>query len=171
MRLQRFRFIAVLAVFAFIWLFVRFPYQMRELLASPNRIDPATLHLAGEFVESNLGTAREADGSLTVRVIAQQFMFVPSCVRVAAGVPIRLRIASADVVHRFTIEGTDREMEIVPGHVSESRIQFDTPGIHKTPCHEFCGAGHYNMHSRIVAVAADRFPNLKPEERLTCGAR
>jgi hypothetical protein len=30
-------------------------------------IDPTTLHLGGEFAESNLGTAQELDGSLTVR--------------------------------------------------------------------------------------------------------
>ena len=30
-------------------------------------IDPTTLHLNGEFAESNLGTATEADGSVTAR--------------------------------------------------------------------------------------------------------
>ena len=39
-------------------------------------LDPATLHLAGEFVENILGTARESDGSYTVRLIAQQYLFV-----------------------------------------------------------------------------------------------
>jgi cytochrome c oxidase subunit 2 len=33
-------------------------------------IDPVTLHLGGEFAESNLGTAVEPDGSVTVRLIA-----------------------------------------------------------------------------------------------------
>ena len=33
-------------------------------------IDPTTLHLEGEFVESNLGTAVEPDRSVTVRMIA-----------------------------------------------------------------------------------------------------
>jgi hypothetical protein len=40
--------------------------------------DPLTLHLQGEFVESNLGAAEGPAGSLTVRMIAQQFVFVPS---------------------------------------------------------------------------------------------
>src|SRR5262249_36681264 len=38
-------------------------------------IDPTTLHLGGEFAESNLGTAQELDGSHTVRLIAGQFGF------------------------------------------------------------------------------------------------
>src|SRR5262245_1916677 len=41
------------------------------------RINPTTLHLSGEFVESNLGTAQERDGSLTARLVADQYAFVP----------------------------------------------------------------------------------------------
>ena len=36
-------------------------------------IQPLTLHLGGEFAESNLGTAIEPDGSATVRIIAEQY--------------------------------------------------------------------------------------------------
>ena len=52
-------------------------------------IQPQTLHLGGEFVESKLGTAIEPDGSATVRLIAQQYDFVPYCVRVPAGTPVK----------------------------------------------------------------------------------
>src|SRR5215813_12720353 len=46
------------------------------------RIDPKTLHLSGEFAEHNLGTTVSNDGSVTVRAIATQFMFVPQCIAV-----------------------------------------------------------------------------------------
>src|SRR6202521_4363595 len=48
------------------------------------RIDPKTLHLSGEFAEHNLGTTVGGDGSVTVRAIATQFMFVPQCIVVPA---------------------------------------------------------------------------------------
>jgi cytochrome c oxidase subunit II len=64
-------------------------------------IDPTTLHLSGEFVESNLGTAIEPDGSATVRLIAIQYDFVPHCVLVPANTPVKFRLTSADVVHGF----------------------------------------------------------------------
>ena len=35
--------------------------------------DPRTLHLKGEFIESNLGSAMLPDGSVVVRAIGQQF--------------------------------------------------------------------------------------------------
>ena len=53
--------------------------QMLHPLSDVETIDPATLHLQGEFVESNLGSAVEPDGSITVRIIAEQYMFVPQC--------------------------------------------------------------------------------------------
>ena len=36
-------------------------------------VEPLTLHLGGEFAESNLGTAIEPDGSATVRLIGEQY--------------------------------------------------------------------------------------------------
>jgi cytochrome c oxidase subunit II len=49
------------------------------------RIDPKTLHLSGEFAEQNLGTVVGADGGVTVRAIATQFMFAPRCIVVPRG--------------------------------------------------------------------------------------
>ena len=44
-------------------------------------VDPATLHLRGEFIESNLGTTAADDNTITVRIVATQFAFVPRCVQ------------------------------------------------------------------------------------------
>jgi cytochrome c oxidase subunit II len=168
------RFAAAVLGFTVIWLCVRFPYQMLhavdKLIGSSNHVDPLTLHLRGEFVESNLGTAQEPDGSITVRLIAQQFDFVPECLLVPAGRSVRFRVTSADVVHRFAISDAGRAVEVAPGHVSEAQIQFSVPGEYKTPCHEFCGAGHYDMRSRIVVIAQSRFPKLNLRERVNCVA-
>ena len=81
-------------------------------------IDPVTLHMQGEFVESNLGTALELDG-VTVRLIAQQFSFVPNCVKVPAGTPVKFRITSADVIHGFILGDTNVNTMVVPGFVSD----------------------------------------------------
>ncbi len=172
MRWRRFQFPLLIFGFALLWLCVRFPYEAEsiasKLTGSSNGVDPRSLHLGGEFVESNLGTAVDADGAVTVRLIAQQFLFVPHCVTVPAGQPVLFRITSADVVHRFSIAGTDHALEVVPGHIEESKMQFAVPGEYKAPCHEFCGAGHYDMRSRVMVVSAAQFPKLTPEERLTC---
>lgn len=150
-------------------------YQIDEplmrLLKSPRAVDPLSLHLAGEFVESNLGTEQGSDGSVTVRMIAQQYLFVPHCILVPAGVPVHLRITSADAVHSLNFIGTKYNVKVVPGTISEAQLQFPEAGDFKTACTEFCGAGHYAMRSKLKVVPRDQFPVLGAQERGTCAAR
>lgn len=143
---------------------------MRYLKGS-RTVDPLSLHLAGEFVENNLGTEQGADGSVTVRMIAQQYLFVPHCILVPAGVPVHLRITSADAVHSLAFTGTIYNVKVLPGTISEARLQFSNPGEFKTVCREFCGAGHYAMRSALRVVPRDQFPVLRSGERGNCEAQ
>jgi cytochrome c oxidase subunit 2 len=131
-------------------------------------IDPQTLHLKGEFVESNLGTALEPDGSVTVRIIALQFDFVPHCVRVPADTPVRFRLTSADVIHGFLLPNTNVNTMVVPGFVAEVRTRFKEPGEYEMPCNEFCGLGHHDMVTHVSVVAKDGFPTENLFDRTTC---
>lgn len=134
-------------------------------------VDPTTLHLHGEFAESNLGTAVEPDGSVTVRMIAEQYDFVPRCIRVPAGTPVKFRITSADVIHGFLIPVTNVNTMVVPGFVAEVRTRFATTGEHPMPCHEFCGLGHQAMWAHVSVVPKAQFENLSPVERMSCAAQ
>jgi cytochrome c oxidase subunit II len=115
-------------------------------------IDPVTLHLGGEFAESNLGTAVEPDGSVTVRLIAQQYNFVPECVRVPADTPVKFRVNTM----------------VVPGFVAEVRTSFKGPADYRMPCDEFCGVGHHGMWAHVNVVPKGRFPHLSTTERTSC---
>jgi cytochrome c oxidase subunit II len=131
--------------------------------------DPRTLHLAGEFIESNLGSAVEADGSVTVRAIGQQYSFTPQCVVVPAETPINFRATSADVVHGLLIEGTNINTMLVPGYVSVLPIRFKAPGEHVMPCQEFCGIGHQGMWGKVKVVDKSAFLKMTAaRRRLTC---
>ena len=121
--------------------------------------DPVTLHLQGEFVESNLGTALELDG-VTVRLIAQQYSFVPDCVKVPVGTPVKFRLTSADVIHGFILGDTNVNTMVVPGFVAEVRTSFATPGEYHMPCDEFCGVGHQGMWARVVVVSKEAVPEV-----------
>ncbi len=142
-----------------------------RFLQGSRHVDPLSLHLSGEFVENNLGTEQEPDGSVTVRMIAQQYLFIPHCVLVPAGVPVHLRITSAAAVHSLTFNGTDYVVKVLPGRISEAQLQFPRPGEYTMPCREFCGAGHYAMRSQLKVVSRDQFPVLRPEERGNCAAQ
>ena len=110
-------------------------------------IDPATLHLSGEFVESNLGSAVEPDGSVTVRIVGQQYSFTPQCMLVPADTPITFRATSPDAIHGFLIEGTQHQHHadarlhlLLARALRSARRAFDAmPGIlRRRPCRP-CG--------------------------------
>jgi cytochrome c oxidase subunit II len=131
--------------------------------------DPRTLHLGGEFIESNLGSALEPDGSVTVRAIGQQYSFTPSCILVPTDTPVTFRATSADVVHGFLIDGTNINLMLVPGYVSSLGARFDTPGERLMPCHEFCSVGHEGMWGRIRIIDKAAFARMAAERRrLSC---
>lgn len=134
-------------------------------------IDPRTLHLGGEFVESNLGTTIEPDGSATVRLIGEQYDFVPHCVRVPAQTPVKFRLTSADVIHGFLLPDTNVNTMVVPGFVAEVRTSFAQPGAYHMACNEFCGLGHHGMWTRVIVVPPDRFAAQGLLERTRCGTR
>ena len=134
-------------------------------------IDSQTLHLDGEFVESNLGTAIGPDGTAIVRMVAMQYDFVPSCVRVPVGTPVMFRITSADVVHGFLLPSTNVNTMVVPGFVAEVRTSFAAEGEYLMPCHEFCGLGHHAMWTRVMVVPRASFASQGPMERSSCAAQ
>ncbi|HUN95447.1 MAG TPA: cytochrome C oxidase subunit II [Bradyrhizobium sp.] len=131
--------------------------------------DPTRLHLSGEFVESNLGTATEADGSVTVRAIGQQYSFTPACILVPADTPIRLRATSADVVHGILIQGTNVNTMLVPGYISEQFMRFEKTGDYLMPCQEFCSFGHEGMWGKVRVIDKAEFASrAKNGGRLSC---
>lgn len=130
-------------------------------------IDPTTLHVSGEFVESNLGSVENADGSVTARILATQFMFVPRCVAVPAGRRVIFRITSPDVIHGMLVDGTNVNTMVVPGYVSQVHTTFQSAGDRFVPCHEYCGLGHGGMWSMVRVLPESEW---RPDEngRVTC---
>jgi cytochrome c oxidase subunit 2 len=120
-------------------------------------IDAGRLHLVGEFVEINLGTEVVSDGSVVVRVIAEQYSFAPQCIVVPADTEVVFRVTSPDVVHGFLIAGTNVNSMVVPGFVAEVRTRFARPGDHLMPCQEFCSVGHQGMWARVKVLDRSEF--------------
>jgi cytochrome c oxidase subunit 2 len=134
-------------------------------------VDPRTLHVTGEFIETNLGSAVEPDGSVTVRVVGQQYSFTPQCVLVPTDTRITFRAASADVVHGFLIEKTNVNVTLVPGYIASISTRFAAPADSAMPCHEYCGSGHQAMWAHVRVIDKSRFMALaKGQRRLNCVA-
>ena len=135
-------------------------------------IDASRLHLAGEFMEANLGTEVRSDGSVIVRVIAEQYSFVPACIVVPADTQVVFRVTSPDVVHGFLISGTNVNSMVVPGFIAEVRTQFDEPGDHLMPCHEYCSVGHEGMWARVKVIDRRAFAqSYGSQPRASCAGQ
>ena len=144
-------------------------HQVTMPQARVETIDPSRLHLSGEFVEANLGSELEPDGSVTVRAIGQQYSFTPDCILVPDQTPITLRATSADVVHGILVEGTNINTMLVPGYVSQQFMRFETTGEHLMPCQEFCSFGHEGMWGNVKVIDKAEFVRrAKAGGRLSC---
>jgi cytochrome c oxidase subunit 2 len=132
-------------------------------------IDVTTLHLSGEFLESNLGTGIDPQGNVTVHMLAEQYAFHPRCVVVPDGVAVTFRATSGDVVHGFQIIGTNVNSMVVPGYVSTFITTLKGTGERMMPCHEYCGVGHAAMWARVKVVPLRTFEEMaRSSRRLSC---
>lgn len=135
-------------------------------------VDVKTIHLRGEFVESNLGTAMGPDGKVVVRLIGQQYSFVPQCIVVPADLPVTFRATATDAIHGFIVGTTNANTMLVPGFVSTFTTTFHTPGELLMPCHEYCGTGHEAMWAHVQVLPRDEFlARARGAERLSCVPR
>jgi cytochrome c oxidase subunit 2 len=140
----------------------------------PSRVEtirPETLNISGEFIESNLGSALEPDGSVTVRVVAQQYSFTPQCLLIPAGTRITFRATSADVIHGLLVTGTNINSMVEPGYISTFKTVFTKPADHLMPCHEYCGTGHQSMWAHVQVIDKSDFLRVASRSgsrRLSC---
>jgi cytochrome c oxidase subunit II len=132
-------------------------------------IDVNTLHIKGEFVESNLGTALEGDGAVIVRVLAQQYSFQPQCLVVPVDMPVTFRGTSSDAIHGFSVGSSNANTMLIPGFVATFTTTFRHTGEHLMPCHEYCGTGHEAMWARVQVISQQDFlTRSRNEKRLSC---
>lgn len=83
-------------------------------------------------------------------IIAQTFTFLPNQMRVPAGATVHFQVTSPDVVHGLIIPGTNVNMLVVPGQITEFTYTFKNKGEYFLLCNEYCGSGHQLMASRLI---------------------
>lgn len=111
-------------------------------------IDPLTVRTSSAFASP--GVTRTAGGGFEVVMVSEMFRFVPSTIRVEAGRPVRFRITSPDVLHGFQVVGTNANVMVVPGYVSDFTVTFPRPGTYLVLCNEYCGLSHHLMQGKLI---------------------
>ena len=91
----------------------------------------------------------------------------PDVLRARVGEPLLVRLTSDDVVHGFAIGQSDAPaVDVLPGEVSQTWLEFDQPGTYTFYCTRWCGVNHWRMRGTIevegsqVASAVPASPPL-----------
>ena len=78
-------------------------------------------------------------------------------IHIPVGVPVRLELTSADVIHSFWVPSLNGKMDMIPGRTNQFWIQADKPGKYRGQCGEYCGTQHAKMAFVVVALPPDEF--------------
>lgn len=76
---------------------------------------------------------------------------------IPTGVPVKVTLRSADVIHSFWVPSLTGKTDLIPGQVNTTWIEAEKPGTYLGQCTEYCGAQHAHMAIRVVAEPADKF--------------
>lgn len=68
------------------------------------------------------------------------------------GVPIRIQMTAADVIHSFAVPALWFKIDAVPGRLNERMLTIEKPGVYYGQCSELCGVKHGYMPIAIEAV-------------------
>lgn len=123
-------------------------------------IDSAKLHLSAEFAEDKLGVQQNADGSVTVKMVAGRYGFYPKNLTLPAETDLTFRWVSMDVIHGVHIPMTNMSTMIVPGYVSQVKTVLHHAGEYPLLCNEYCGMGHAHMWANIKIVSKAQWQTL-----------
>ncbi|MEC5409930.1 cytochrome c oxidase subunit II [Paraburkholderia sp. MPAMCS5] len=78
-------------------------------------------------------------------------------IHIPVGVPVRISLRSADVIHAFWVPRLAGKTQTIPGQVNTQWIQADAPGIYRGQCSQFCGPQHAHMAFDVVAQSQAEF--------------
>jgi len=88
---------------------------------------------------------------------ASQMFSTANEIHVPVGQPVRLELASDDVIHSFWVPQLVGKTDVIPGQTNTMWLQADQPGTYRGQCGEYCGAQHAHMAMFVVAQTPEDY--------------
>lgn len=153
------RWLAIGTGISSIALFGALIYAMITLdsVASPSREPPLTIEVTSYDWWWKVAYPDAADPSRTF-VTANE-------IHIPVGVPVRVELRSADVIHTFWVPKLAGKTEMIPGQTNEQWIEADESGVYRGQCSQFCGAQHAHMAFEVVAQPQAEFDAWRESQR------
>lgn len=73
------------------------------------------------------------------------------------GLPVRVRLHSADVIHSFWLPQIAGKTDVIPGQDNEMWVEAKQPGVTHGMCGEYCGLQHAMMAMSVTAESPASF--------------
>lgn len=81
--------------------------------------------------------------------------WLPADLTARVGEPLRLRLTSDDVVHGFALGQSGMPpVDVLPGKVVETVLNFPRPGKYTFYCTRWCGVNHWRMRGTIEVTGS-----------------
>lgn len=110
---------------------------------------------------------RQPQEAMTVRVVGHMWWWevrypegeivTANEIHIPAGRPVRLELASVDVIHSFWVPRLHGKRDMIPGIENVFWIESAEPGVYRGQCGEYCGTQHANMAFQVVALPPREF--------------
>jgi len=138
--------------------------------------------LLGMLVYSLKASAamRVPETGLVIRITAHQYWWevhypeydIRSAneIRIPVGVPVRLELTSADVIHSFWVPNLHGKIDMIPGHWTRFGLRAERVGVFRGACAELCGDQHALMGLDVIAVVPDEFAAWAAQRRAPSAA-
>jgi len=102
-------------------------------------------------------------GAMEIHVVAKQWMWKTqqptgqreiNGLHVPVNTPVKLVMASQDVIHSFYVPAFRIKRDVVPGRYNTMWFSATTPGEYHLFCAEYCGSHHSAMIGQVVVMEA-----------------
>lgn len=90
----------------------------------------------------------DAPSQRTIRIEADMYQFTPGQLRVNPGDQVTLELVATDVVHGFSLDGHDFDLQADPGQTAVGTFVAGRPGAYRFRCSVACG----NLHPFMIGV-------------------
>ncbi len=118
-------------------------------------VDPDALGDHPDFGDP--GVTQTGEDTYEVHVVAFHPGFNPDVIEVPANSTVTFHVTSMDVIHSFSIVGTNANSMVIPGEVSSMTVELGAPNRYGIVCNEYCGEFHHLMEGELVVVPEDEF--------------
>ncbi|WNS73969.1 cytochrome c oxidase subunit II [Bacillus sp. DTU_2020_1000418_1_SI_GHA_SEK_038] len=115
-------------------------------------IDPEKVDTTAPFDEPGLKKVEGKEWDYELVFVASAFHYEPGEVQIPKGAKVKVIATTKDVIHGFEVAGTNVNMMLEPGYISENVYNFNKAGEFLVLCNEYCGVGHHMMTSKIEVV-------------------